>query len=549
MTDIKDTTLRGVNLLRNPWFNKSSAFTEEERDELGLRGLLPPRVSTFDEQVTRLKGIIDTYEKPINKYIVLEGAHNSDESLYFELLVRYIDQFLPIVYTPTVGQACLQYSHIFRYARGLYVSSEDKGRVRQLVANVPHKDVDIIVVTDGQRILGLGDLGVNGMGIPVGKLALYTACAGVNPQKTLPVCIDVGTNNEELLNDPLYMGLRQKRVTGPEYDALIAEFVDVVRERWPNVVIQFEDFHNSHAYDLLDQYKDKVPCFNDDIQGTASVVLTGMFSSMRILKQQLKDQKVLFLGAGSAATGIAHLIADAMVEEGLTREEALARIKLFDSKGLVTKKRSAPLTSAKMPFAAEDAPAETFLEAIREIQPTAIIGVSAQGGAFTKECLEEMAKINERPIIFALSNPTSKAECTAEEAYTYTDARCLFACGSPFKPIEYKGKTFVPRQGNNHYVFPGIGLGAIFSRAKLIPNEVFLVGAKVLADMVKPEDLERGSLYPALSEVREISAAIGAAVAGYIFDNNLAGIEKPADLKKAVKDAMWDPKHAHFIEE
>ena len=418
MTDIKDTTLRGVNLLRNPWFNKSSAFTEEERDELGLRGLLPPRVSTFDEQVTRLKGIIDTYEKPINKYIVLEGAHNSDESLYFELLVRYIDQFLPIVYTPTVGQACLQYSHIFRYARGLYVSTEDK-----------------------------------------------------------------------------------------------------------------------------------VPCFNDDIQGTASVVLTGMFSSMRILKQQLKDQKVLFLGAGSAATGIAHLIADAMVEEGLTREEALARIKLFDSKGLVTKKRSAPLTSAKMPFAAEDAPAETFLEAIREIQPTAIIGVSAQGGAFTKECLEEMAKINERPIIFALSNPTSKAECTAEEAYTYTDARCLFACGSPFKPIEYKGKTFVPRQGNNHYVFPGIGLGAIFSRAKLIPNEVFLVGAKVLADMVKPEDLERGSLYPALSEVREISAAIGAAVAGYIFDNNLAGIEKPADLKKAVKDAMWDPKHAHFIEE
>lgn len=351
MTDIKDTTLRGVNLLRNPWFNKSSAFTEKERDELGLRGLLPPRVSTFDEQVTRLKGIIDTYEKPINKYIVLEGAHNSDECLYFELLVRYIDQFLPIVYTPTVGQACLQYSHIFRYARGLYVSSEDKGRVRQLVANVPHKDVDIIVVTDGQRILGLGDLGVNGMGIPVGKLALYTACAGVNPQKTLPVCIDVGTNNEELLNDPLYMGLRQKRITGPEYDALIAEFVDAVRERWPNVVIQFEDFHNSHAYDLLDQYKDKVPCFNDDIQGTASVVVTGMFSAMRALKQQLKDQKVLFLGAGSAATGIAHLIADAMVEEGLTREEALARIKLFDSKGLVTKKRTAPLTPAKMPFA------------------------------------------------------------------------------------------------------------------------------------------------------------------------------------------------------
>lgn len=549
MTNCKDTPLRGVHLLRNPWLNKSSAFTEKERDELGLRGLLPPRVSTFDEQVKRLKGIIDTYSKPINKYIVLEGVHASDESLYFELLVRYIDQFLPIVYTPTVGQACLQYSHIFRYARGLYVSTEDKGRVRELVANVPHEEVDIIVVTDGQRILGLGDLGVNGMGIPVGKLALYTACAGVNPQKTLPVCLDVGTNNEELLNDPLYMGLRQKRVTGPEYDALIAEFIDAVRERWPNVVVQFEDFHNSHAYDILDTYIDKIPCFNDDIQGTASVVLTGLFSSMRILKQQLKDQRVLFLGAGSAATGIAHLIADAMVEEGLSREDALSRIKLFDSKGLVTKKRSEAISSAKMPFACEDEPATTFLEAIKEVKPTAIIGVSAQGGAFTKACLEEMAKLNERPIIFALSNPTSKAECTAEEAYVNTDGRCLFACGSPFEPVEYKGKVFVPRQGNNHYVFPGIGLGAIYAKATRIPNDVFLVGAKVLADMVKPEDLERGSLYPALTEVRSISAEIGAAVAEYIFDQGYAQAERPADIKKAVKDFQWDPKHPHFIVE
>lgn len=384
MTDKKDQ-LRGVDLLRNPWMNKGSTFTEEERDKYGLRGLLPPRVCSFDEQVERLTDIIGSYKAPINKYQVLEGVHASDESLYFELLVRNIDEYLPIVYTPTVGEACQKFSHIFRYARGLYVSAEDKGRVRQLVANVPHQDVDIIVVTDGQRILGLGDLGVNGMGIPIGKLALYTACAGVNPQKALPVCIDVGTNNEELLADPLYMGLRQHRVTGPAYDELIAEFVAAVRERWPHVVIQFEDFHNSHAYDLLDYWKDRIPCFNDDIQGTASVVVTGMFSAMRVLKQKLSDQRILFLGAGSAATGIAHLIADAMVEEGDTREEALARIRLFDSKGLVTKKREAAISSAKMPFAGEDDPAVSFLEAIKEVKPTAIIGVSAQGGAFTEE--------------------------------------------------------------------------------------------------------------------------------------------------------------------
>ena len=545
----KNEQILGVNRLRNPWLNKGSTFTEAERDKFKLRGLLPPRVSSFDDQVERLEGVISTYEAPIHKYLVLEGVHASDEALFFELLVRNIEEYLPLVYTPTVGEACQKYSHIFRYARGLYVSTEDKGRVRELVANVPNEEVDMIVVTDGQRILGLGDLGVNGMGIPVGKLALYTACAGVNPQKALPVCIDVGTNNEELLADPLYMGLRQHRVTGPEYDALIAEFIEAVRERWPNVVIQFEDFHNSHAYDLLDHWSPLVPCFNDDIQGTASVVVTGMFSAMRALKSKLSDQRILFLGAGSAATGIAHLIADAMVEEGVSREDALSRIKLYDSKGLVTTKREAPISSAKAPFAGEDQPADTFLKAIREIKPTAIIGVSAQGGAFTKEVLEEMAKINERPIIFALSNPTSKAECTAEEAYQYTDGRCLFACGSPFKPVELNGKTFVPRQGNNHYVFPGIGLGCIFTRAKLIPNDVFLVGAKALANMVSEADLEKGSLYPPLSEVRPIAAEIGAAVAEYLFNKGLAQVEKPSDLSKAVKDFMWNPEDPHFIAE
>ncbi|HBZ58713.1 MAG TPA: NAD-dependent malic enzyme, partial [Sutterella sp.] len=419
-------------------------------------------------------------------------------------------------------------------------------RVRQLVANVPNENVDMIVVTDGQRILGLGDLGVNGMGIPIGKLALYTACAGVNPQRTLPVTIDVGTNTESYLSDPLYMGLRQKRITGEEYDALIAEFIEAVRERWPNVIIQFEDFHNSHAFDLLDKWRNRVTCFNDDIQGTASVSVTGLYTAMRILKQRVSDQRILFLGAGSAATGIANLIVDAMVEEGTSVEEARGRIALFDSKGLVTTTRGDTLSATKVPFAKDCENAKTFLEAVRVIRPSAIIGVSAQPSAFNEEVIAEMSRINERPIIFALSNPTSKAECTAEEAYRWSNGKCLFACGSPFPPVSIGGKTFVPRQGNNSYVFPGIGLGCIFAKAKTIPEGIFLTAAKTLADQVSDSDLANGSLYPALSEVRNLSAGIATAVAEYCFDHGIAQVERPADLHKAIVDSMWSPSKPDF---
>ena len=453
---------------------------------------------------------------------------------------------MPLIYTPTVGEACQKYSHINRNMRGLYVSAKDKGHVAELVANVPNQDVDIIVVTDGSRILGLGDLGVNGMGIPVGKLALYTACAGVNPQKALPVTIDVGTNTESYLNDPLYLGLRQKRVTGDEYFALMEEFITAVRARWPHVLVQFEDFQNSVAFTHLANWRDKICCFNDDIQGTASVVLTGLYSAMRVKKEKLSDQRILFLGAGAAAAGIAHLIADAMVEDGITEDKALSQISFFDSKGLVTKTRGDKLAVHKLDFAHDWENTTDFAEAIRQIKPAAIIGVSATGGAFTEEVVKAMTEINAQPIIMALSNPTSKSECTAKQAYEWSEGKCLFACGSPFDPVTVAGKTFVPRQGNNSYVFPGIGFGCIFARAKTIPNQVFLTASKALADLVSEGDLANGSLYPPLAEVRSLSAEIAAKVAEYCFDHDLAGVERPADIHAAVKAAMWTPENPHF---
>lgn len=547
MTTNQGNQPRGVAVLRNPWLNRGSVFTEEERDRLGLRGLLPPRVSTFADQVSRLKEVIDSEAAPINKYLTLESVHASDEALYFQLVMENVEEYMPLIYTPTVGEACQKFSHIFRYARGLYISSEDRGRVRELVANVPNHDVDIIVVTDGQRILGLGDLGVNGMGIPVGKLALYTACAGVNPQRALPVTLDVGTNNEEFLKDPLYMGLRQHRVTGPEYMALVEEFITAVRERWPNVLIQFEDFQNTNAFALLDAWRDRVTCFNDDIQGTAAVVVTGLYTAVRALKQKLSDQRILFLGAGAAATGIAHLIADAMAEDGIDRNEALKRIALFDSKGLVSSTRGDKLAPNKVPFAQAYENTTDFAQAIRQLKPTCIIGVSAQGGAFTEDVVKAMCEVNARPMIFALSNPTSKAECTAKQAYTWSEGKCLFACGSPFVPVAVGNKTFVPRQGNNSYVFPGIGFGCIFVRAKTIPNQIFLTAAKTLANLVSESDLANGSLYPPLSQVRELSAHIAVAVADYCFKNGLAQVERPADLDKAVREAMWQPTDPKFV--
>lgn len=531
----------GAAVFHCPLTNKGAAFTEKEREELGLSGLLPTAVSTNDQQVERMHEILDRFEKPIDKALVLDSLHATDEDLYFRLLTRYTAEYMPVVYTPTVGEYCQRFSHIFRYPRGLFISYQHAGHVRDVIERAPNKEVDVIVVTDGERILGIGDQGINGMGIPIGKLSLYTACAGIDPAKTLPVVLDVGTNREEYLNDPLYLGLRKPRSRGPEYRALVDEFITEARRRWPNVLIQFEDFGNQNAFKLLADYQEKILCFNDDIQGTASVVVSGLYSAMRIKKEKLTDQMFLFFGAGEAACGIANLIADALVSEGLSREEALKHCALFDSKGLVTKSRMDELAAHKKPFAHDYAKCTDFVEAIKMIKPTGIIGVAAQPRTFTTEVLEEMAKLNERPIIFALSNPTSRAECTAEEAYRVTKGKALYASGSPFAPVEYEGKTFVPRQGNNSYVFPALGLGAVFSRSKWMPDGMFLVAAKKLAELVTDADLEQGSLYPSLDGIRPVSVKIGAAVAAYAYENGLAGNERPQDLEKAVEAFMYRP--------
>jgi len=537
---------RGAALLHDPVYNKGTAFSERERDALGLRGLLPPRVFSQEEQVRRVLENLRRKAAPLEKYIDLANLHDRNEALFFRLLIDYPDEMMPIVYTPTVGLACEQYGHIFQRPRGLFVSARDRGSVRDVLANWPRRDVAIIVVTDGERILGLGDLGANGMGIPVGKLALYSACAGVHPNLCLPVLLDVGTNNPQLRNDPLYLGLQEQRLTGEAYDALVDEFVTAARETFPGVVIQFEDFANHHAFRLLERYRDRLATFNDDIQGTAAVTLAGLISALRVTGGQLGEQTLLFQGAGEAATGIAHLAVSAMVAQGMSTDAARRRCWLVDSQGLVTAGR-ASLAEHKRPFAHEHAPVRDLLGAVQALRPTAIVGVAAVGGAFTEAVLAEMARLNERPIVFALSNPTSKSECTAEDAYRATGGRALFACGSPFDPVRYDGRTLVPRQGNNSYIFPGVGLGAILSRTSRITDEMFMAAARTLASLVSDADLAQGSLYPSLSRVREASAHIAAAVARIAFDRRLAAIPEPPDVLAFVRSRMYEPQYASYV--
>lgn len=539
------TKSTGMALLRDPLRNKGTAFTREERDALGLRGLLPPHVLTQTEQATRVMNNLRKLSDPLEKYVALNALHDRNETLFFRVVIDHIDEVMPIIYTPTVGLACQRYGQVFQRPRGIFISTEDRGRVADVLRNWPYP-AKMIVVTDGERILGLGDLGANGMGIPVGKLSLYTGCGGIAPENCLPVTLDVGTNNTELLADPFYIGLRQRRVTGEAYDALMEEFITAAHAVFPGVVIQFEDFANHNAFRLLEQYRERIPTFNDDIQGTAAVALAGIFSALRITGGRLSEQQFLFFGAGEAAIGIADLISSAMEKDGLTAQEARRRCWLFDSQGLVVRSRD-KLTEHKRAYAHEHTGTDDFLTAIRTLKPTGIIGVAAVGGTFTKAVLEEMAKLNERPIVFALSNPTSQAECTAEEAYRWTAGRALFACGSPFDPVKVGGKTFVPRQGNNSYIFPGIGLGAVASGTRCITDDVFMAAAHRLAHLVSESDLEQGSLYPPLSRTREVSAHIGAAVAEAAYTRKLTDQKRPDDLLKDMESRMYDPTYASYI--
>jgi len=537
---------RGVALLRDPALNKGTAFTGPERDALGLRGLLPPHVCTQEDQVARVLENFHRLQTPLAKYILIEALQDRNEALFYRLIMENPDEMMPIIYTPTVGLACQQFGHIYRRPRGLFVSAADRGRIAQVMRNWPHREASMIVVTDGERILGLGDLGANGMGIPIGKLALYTACAGLHPRRCLPVMLDVGTNNESLLHDPLYLGLRQKRLAGAALDELVEEFVEASQEVFPGIVVQFEDFANHNAFRLLARYRDMVCCFNDDIQGTASVAVAGVFSALRITKKKMTEQTFLCLGAGEAATGISDLLVSAMVEEGMAAAEARRRCWMVDSKGLVVASRSG-LAEHKKAYAHDHAPLPDFLSAVKALKPTAIVGVGATPSMFTREVIEEMSRLNERPIVFALSNPTSKAECTAEQAYAWSGGQALFASGSPFDPVTYDGRRYVPRQGNNSYIFPGVGLGVVAVRSTRVTDDMFMAAARTLAASVGEDDLAQGSLYPPLNRVRDVSAHIATSVAEVAFRNDLAGIERPDDVLEYIRSQMYEPEYASYV--
>jgi malate dehydrogenase (oxaloacetate-decarboxylating)(NADP+) len=536
----------GVDLLNDPYLNKGTAFTDAERETFGLGGLLPPRVNTLHEQVMRVLENFRRKASDLERYIFMIGLQDRNRTLFYRVVVDYLKDMMPIIYTPTVGLACQEYAHIFQRPRGVFISARDRGRIRNILQNWAYKDVRIIVVTDGERILGLGDLGANGMGIPVGKLALYTACAGLNPALSMPVTIDVGTDNERLLQDPIYIGLPQRRLRGQAYDDLIEEFMESAHDLFPHVLVQFEDFANTNAFRLLKKYRQRFCVFNDDIQGTASAALAGLYSALRVIGRKLCDQRVLFLGAGEAGIGIADLIVSAMVSEGLQPADARRNCWFVDSTGLVVKSRT-DLAEHKRPYAHEHAFATDFLTAVETLKPTAIIGVSARPSTFTKPVIEAMARLNERPIIFALSNPTASAECTAEEAYQWTHGRALFASGSPFDTVTVEGKIYVPGQGNNAYVFPGMGLGAIACGAKYVTDEMFFAAARTVSQAVSRSDIERGCIYPDISRIRELSAQIAVAIAEVAYRQQIATVAQPDDLGAFIKSQMYDPVYQNYV--
>ncbi|XP_059910648.1 NAD-dependent malic enzyme, mitochondrial [Gadus macrocephalus] len=541
---------KGKPLMLNPRTNKGMAFSLQERQILGIQGLLPPKVETQDIQALRFQNNLKKMSDPLQKYIYLMGIQERNERLFYRVLMEDIEELMPIVYTPTVGLACTQYGHIFRRPKGLFISILDRGHVRSILDNWPETNVAAVVVTDGERILGLGDLGVFGMGIPVGKLCLYTACAGIRPERCLPVVIDVGTDNETLLRDPFYMGLYQKRDRTQAYEDLLDEFMEAVVDKYgQDTLIQFEDFGNHNAFRLMRKYKEKYCTFNDDIQGTAAVALAGLLAAQRAIGKPITEHRVLFLGAGEAALGIANLIVMAMMEKGLTQAEARDKIWMFDKHGLLVKGRPQETDGNQEAFV-HNSPGtvNNFLDAVNTLQPTAIIGVSGAGRLFTHDVIKAMGTLNERPIIFALSNPTTKAECTAEDAYTLTNGRCLFASGSPFDAVTLNDRVYIPGQGNNAYIFPGVALAVILSGVRHISDSVFLEAAKTLAEQVSDNELQEGRLYPPLSEIREVSLQMAVKVVEYVYANGMAfRYPEPADKDAFVRATVWDTNYDSFL--
>ncbi|XP_023327514.1 NADP-dependent malic enzyme isoform X4 [Eurytemora carolleeae] len=544
VSDVVPNQVAGVDYLRDPHLFKGMAFTLEERQTLGIHGLLPPRIKNMDEQADNSLRNMRRFQDPLNQYMYLVDLLERNERLFYKLLSENIEELMPVVYTPTVGLACQKFGLAFKRPMGLFITIHDKGHVKDVIKNWPESDVRAIVVTDGERILGLGDLGAQGMGIPVGKLALYTALAGIPPQQCLPITLDVGTNRQELLDDVDYIGLRHKRVTGPEYDEFIDEFMQAVVERYgQNTLIQFEDFGNSNAFRFLEKYRNSYCTFNDDIQGTASVAVAGILAALKATNTKLQDHTFLFQGAGEAAIGIANLIAMAMEKrEGVPREEALKRIWLKDSRGLIVKDRpEGGISSHKADFAHPHKTMTDLGDIVRELKPTVLIGAAAIPKVFTPEIIRDMATFNKAPIIFALSNPTSKAECTAEEAYANSDGRAVFASGSPFPVYEGFGKRYEPGQGNNAYIFPGAGLGVLATGIYHISDSVFLSAAEALAEMVEESDIEVGRLYPPLSKIREISLRIATRIAEEAYAEGTASTyPEPKDKAEYIKQTLYN---------
>ena len=529
-----------LSILYDPRRNRGTAFTRKERRKYGLEGILPDAVESMDTQILRVTDQLDALEHPIQKYIYLSGLLDVNERLFYRAVGSDPAKFLPLVYTPTVGEACERMGHIARRPRGLFVSYRDRKRIGQILRNWPVRDVRFVVVTDGQRILGLGDLGVGGIGISIGKLTLYTSCAGVPPELALPVVLDVGTDNEKLRADPLYPGLRRPRVRGKAYDDFVDAFVNAVVKRFPKVCIQWEDFAGVNAIRILARHRDRISTFNDDVQGTAAVAVAGIIATSRLLGRPFRDQRFLFLGAGAAAFGIAEMIVSKLRKDGLSREEALERIWMFDVNGLLTTART-DLADHQKPFA-HDAPASNdFAACVLSIRPTAIVGVSTVGGAFTRQVIENMSAVNERPVIFPYSNPTSHSECTAEQAYGWSGGRAIFASGSPFTPVTVAGKTYTPGQGNNVFIFPAMGLAVLATGARRVTDEMFIAAAEAVAAQVTEQDFASGLIYPPVRDIRRVSFEAAVKIAGKIYELGLARTKRPRDIRRFIASTMYRP--------
>jgi malate dehydrogenase (oxaloacetate-decarboxylating)(NADP+) len=537
------TLKRGIELLRDPSLNKSTAFTEAEKQALGVVGLVPDVTETEDLQLQRVMMQLGHKNTDLDRYIYLINLLDHNEALFYRTVMSDPARFLPIVYDPTIGEACLKFGHIYRQARGMYLSMTRRGKAKEILRNWPQKDVRFICVTDGGRILGLGDLGANGAGIPIGKLQLYTACAGVPPQYLLPMYLDAGTNNEQYLNDPLYLGMRKTRPSTADLYAFVDEFVEAVQEVFPKCCIHFEDWTGTDAMHLLQRYRDKYCVYNDDVQGTAGIVLTGMINAAKLKGTKLKDEKYLFLGAGSAGIGLANLLCSALVAQGVTLKDAQSRVYMFDINGLLETSRK-DLVDFQKPYAHEHAPTRDFVAAIESIEPTTIIGVSTIGGAFTRAVVESMARINERPVILALSNPTEHAECTAEQAYTWSKGKAIYAAGVQFAPVHYNGQTFLPGQANNFYIFPAVGMAIFATQATRVTDEMFIEAGQAVADQVPSDLLEQGLLYPLQANILETEIRTAARVAKVVFDSGLARVARPADLAAFIRQQGYKPEYA-----